>query len=311
MSRNSAKRARGANGLAPKYQMPDVLVIGDGIAGSSAALAARKKGASVMIVEKSEPNLPHGNTAFCGGALRRVSKEYPAKKYFADIMKVSEGEADPILTRITIRNSRVAKAWLSRIGIRWTTPASNPGRADSVIGKGPVLASVVRKAVKKANIPVLYRTRVLSMKVAADGVIKTTVRNDKRVQEIACKAVIIATGGFQGNRKMVTEYLGKGAERLVLRGYAGNTGDGHTIAARLGATLAGMDGYHGGIIHLGYRRYPKVAAKSGMRSVKRYEKAILVNRNGTRLTRAKTPQTKHMRSSVGSSRLRNPAVSLI
>ena len=82
----------------------DVLVIGDGIAGCLAALAARKRRADVIIVEKSQPNLPHGNTAFCGGALRRVSREYPAEKYFADIMKVSQGAADKELTMITIRN---------------------------------------------------------------------------------------------------------------------------------------------------------------------------------------------------------------
>ena len=103
-----------------KKRVVDVLIVGDGIAGCMAALAARKSGADVMIVENSQPNVPHGNTAFCGGALRRVSKEYPETKYFADIMKVSQGQADEELTRITIRNSRRAKASLSRLGIRWT-----------------------------------------------------------------------------------------------------------------------------------------------------------------------------------------------
>jgi succinate dehydrogenase/fumarate reductase flavoprotein subunit len=71
-----------------KNKVVDVLVIGDGIAGCLAALAARKRRAHVMIVEKSQANVPHGNTAFCGGALRRVSTKYPEEKYFADIMKV-------------------------------------------------------------------------------------------------------------------------------------------------------------------------------------------------------------------------------
>ncbi len=56
-----------------KNRVVDVLIIGDGIAGCTAALAARKQRADVMIIEKSQPNVPHGNTAFCGGALRRVS----------------------------------------------------------------------------------------------------------------------------------------------------------------------------------------------------------------------------------------------
>src|SRR5262245_31519964 len=141
----------------------DVLIIGDGITGCTAALAAHKQRANVVIVEKSQPDIPHGNTAFCGGALRRVSKDYPETRYFADIMKVSQGKADKALTRITIRNSRRAKASLSRLGIRWTVPNSNPGRADSVLGRGVTLAPTLRKAVKQAKIPILYGARVLDV----------------------------------------------------------------------------------------------------------------------------------------------------
>jgi flavin-dependent dehydrogenase len=47
-----------------KNKAVDVLIVGDGIAGCTAALAARKRGADVMIIEKSQPNVPHGNTAF-------------------------------------------------------------------------------------------------------------------------------------------------------------------------------------------------------------------------------------------------------
>ena len=260
----------------------DVLIIGDGIAGCIAALAARKRRADVMIVEKSQPNVPHGNTAFCGGALRRVSKEYPEKKYFADIMKVSQGKADKVLTRITIRNSRRAKASLSRLGIRWTLPTSNPGRADSVVGKGAMLAPQLRRAVKKAKIPILYETKVTDILFSNGSLGSVKVRTKTGTQRIQCKAVVISTGGFQADRKLVTQYIGKGAHRLVLRGYKKSTGDGHRIAAKLGARLIGMEGYHGGIIHYGYKKFPRVGEVKGMRSVKKYEPGILVNREGKR-----------------------------
>jgi succinate dehydrogenase/fumarate reductase flavoprotein subunit len=60
-----------------KNNVVDVLIIGDGLAGCTAALAAQKTRSRVMIIEKSRPDIPHGNTAFCGGALRRVSATYP------------------------------------------------------------------------------------------------------------------------------------------------------------------------------------------------------------------------------------------
>jgi tricarballylate dehydrogenase len=260
----------------------DVLVIGDGIAGCLAALAAHKQRADVIIVEKSRPNLPHGNTAFCGGALRRVSKEYPAEKYFADIMKVSQGEADEELTKITIRNSKRAKANLSRLGIRWTLPTSNPGRADSVVGKGARLAPALRKAVRKAKIPILYETTANDVSFSNGSVVGVRVRTRTGTKTIPCKAVVIATGGFQANRKLVTEHIGKGAHRLVLRGYKQSTGDGHRMAAKLGARLIGMEGYHGGIIHYGYKKFTQIGEEKGMRSVKKYEPGILVNRLGKR-----------------------------
>ena len=268
--------------MATPIEMVDVLVIGDGIAGCTAALAAHKQRAHVMIVEKSQPNVPHGNTAFCGGALRRVSKSYPEARYFADIMKVSEGKADKVLTKITIRNSRKAKAALSRLGIRWTLPTSNPGRADSVVGKGVTLAPTLRRAVKKAKIPTLYGAKVLDVSLMNNSVAGVKVRTNNGTKTIPCKAAVISTGGFQGNRKLVTRHIGKEARRLVLRGYKQSTGDGHRIAAKLGARLIGMEGYHGGIIHYGYKKFPRVGEEKGMRSVKKYEPGILVNRDGER-----------------------------
>jgi hypothetical protein len=50
----------------------------------------------------------------------------------------------------------------------------------------------------------------------------------------------------------------------------------------LGARLIGMEGYHGGIIHYGYKKFPQIGEEKGMRSVKKYERGILVNRLGKR-----------------------------
>ena len=64
----------------------DVLVLGEGIAGCSAALFAAECGAQVTILEKAPKDVPHGNTAFSGGSFRRASESYSADKFFADIM---------------------------------------------------------------------------------------------------------------------------------------------------------------------------------------------------------------------------------
>lgn len=260
----------------------DVLIIGDGLAGRLAALAAQREGGSVLIIEKCSAHAPHGNTAFSGGAFRRVARQYPERKYFSDIMKVSEGAADPRLTRITIRNSPNVIRRLRGLGVPWTLPSSNPGRALSVLGRGAALVTALSKAVKKKNIPIMYNAKALEILRSKGRPAGVKVRTKAGVITIPSKAIVLATGGFQANRKMVVRYLGKGAHRLVLRGYKGNTGDGLILAKKLGARLEGMEGYHGGIIHYGYKKNPRFGARRGMRSVKRYEPAILVNREGQR-----------------------------
>jgi len=144
------------------------------------------------------------------------------------------------------------------------------------------LAPALRKAVKKAKIPILYETKLTDISLSDGSLGNAKVQTKTGTQTIPCKALVISTGGFQANRKLVTQYIGKGAHRLVLRGYKKSTGDGHRIAAKLGARLIGMEGYHGGIIHYGYKKFPRVGEVKGMRSVKKYEPGILVNRQGKR-----------------------------
>jgi tricarballylate dehydrogenase len=144
------------------------------------------------------------------------------------------------------------------------------------------LFAALTKAVRKYRIPILYNTRAMEILMPEGKLAGVKARIRKRVSTIAANAVVVATGGFQSNREMVVRYLGEGAHTLVLRGYKGNTGDGLKLATKLGATLVGMEGYHGGIIHHGYKKHPRVGKVRGMRSVKRYEPAILVNRRGER-----------------------------
>ncbi len=94
----------------------EVLVVGEGIAGCTAALAARAQGANVLVIEKAPKDVPHGNTAFSGGSFRRTSEAYPAEKFYHDMISLSGGRADPELTKIMVEKSRQARDWLSRAG---------------------------------------------------------------------------------------------------------------------------------------------------------------------------------------------------
>ena len=260
----------------------DVVVVGEGIAGCSAALTAAECAASVIILEKAPKDVPHGNTAFSGGSFRRTSDLYSADKFYSDIMNLSGGRSDPELTRIVVEGSHKARDWLTELGVPWTRRSRDPSASDQADGQGKALAAVIRRAVEKKHIKTWHKTEGLSLIRNGRGVVGIRARTKDRELDISSRAVVLAAGGFQANPAMVVRYLGQGGANLVLRGSPYNTGDGIRMAQELGAATDWMDDFHGGLIHYGYKKYPEVGAMAGMRSMKKYEVGILVNQNGKR-----------------------------
>jgi succinate dehydrogenase/fumarate reductase flavoprotein subunit len=124
----------------PEY---DVIVVGSGNAGFSAALSAREHGAKkVLLVDKCPPEWAGGNTYFTAGAYRtafdgledvlsfvtKVKKEraeridmaaYTKQDFWNDLMRVTNGRADPELGKVLVEESREAVGWLVKQGIKF------------------------------------------------------------------------------------------------------------------------------------------------------------------------------------------------
>ena len=260
----------------------DVLIIGEGIAGCTAALSATERGAGVLIIEKAPKDVPHANTAFSGGSFRRTSQAYPAEKFYQDMIDLSGGRANPELTKIMVEGSQKARDWLTELGVPWTSKSRDPGAADQVEGQGKALAQILRRAVAQKNIKTLHEVEADSLILEREKIAGVRVKTKEDASEIRCQAVILATGGFQANPEMVTRYIGPGGNNLVLRGSPYNTGDGIRMAVAVGAKIDWMDDFHGGLIHYGYKKHLAEGAMAGMRSMKKYEVGILVNQQGSR-----------------------------
>ena len=260
----------------------DILVVGEGIAGCTAAIAASAMGANVLMIEKAPKDVPHANTAFSGGSFRRTSQAYPAEKFYQDMISLSGGRADPELTKIMVEESRKARDWLTALGVPWTSKSRDPGAADQVDGQGKSLAQILRRAVAAQNIKILHETEAYSLILESGRIRGARVKTAAGDLEMRSAAVILAAGGFQANPEMVTRYIGPGGRHLVLRGSPYNTGDGIRMALEVGAKIDWMDDFHGGLIHYGYKQHLEVGAMAGMRSMKKYEVGILVNQQGSR-----------------------------
>ena len=78
----------------------DVLVLGSGLAGMAAAIAAREAGAKVTLIDKAPEASRGGNTRFSGGALRCPTKATPPDALIDELNLMTRGRADPALARL-------------------------------------------------------------------------------------------------------------------------------------------------------------------------------------------------------------------
>ncbi|MGH2607911.1 MAG: FAD-dependent oxidoreductase, partial [Tepidiformaceae bacterium] len=117
--------APGAPGAAERYET-DVCVVGGGVAGLCAAVAARQAGADVILLEKAPRERRGGNTRFADAQMRfpHEADEYGPRDYsvdemYTDLMRISQGRANPELVRTLCENARGTAEWLTEMGLEW------------------------------------------------------------------------------------------------------------------------------------------------------------------------------------------------
>ena len=106
---------------------------------------------------------------------------------------------------------------------------------------GEAFFTLLRDAVDKRNVPILYDTPATKLIMNDRGEAIGAIARTKENKEIACKArraVIVATGGYEYNREMRRAFLeGPGVEGWAFYGSPANTGDGIEMALKVGAGL--------------------------------------------------------------------------
>lgn len=267
----------------------DVVVVGAGGAGLSAAMAAQEKGASVVVFEKMP--IAGGNTLRATGGMNAAGTEFQAAKkiedsvdlFYKDAMKGGYEKNDPSLVRTLAENSAGSVAWLTSLGADLSDVGRLAGasvnRAHRPAGGGKVGPEIVETlygaATKVAGIKVFTRAEVVALAKAADGsVVGVDVKGpDGKVARVAAKAVVLATGGFGANNEMASALVPS------LKGFAttnqpGATGDGIVLAEKAGAALVDMKEI---------QTHPTYApGKEMITEAVRGNGAVLVNRDGER-----------------------------
>jgi|SRR6266480_488866 len=243
----------------------DVIVIGSGNAGFSAAASAKEQGArSVVLLEKSPQSWAGGNSTFTAGAYRTVFyglrdvlslpvhnvtpemvdlidiQPYLEKDFMNDLMRLTNGRCDPKLAEKLVKESNETTKWLSRNGIRFCLSFNRQsynidgrhkfwgGMVLAVEGGGKGLIRQHQSNAKKLGVDVRYDSPVVRLRTDERGVVTgvTVRKKDGSTYDIkAVGGVIMCAGGFEANPEMRAQYLGPNWDLAYVRGTPYNTGD--------------------------------------------------------------------------------------
>jgi succinate dehydrogenase/fumarate reductase flavoprotein subunit len=248
-----------AQGLPRQWtQEADVVIVGYGLAGASAAIAAHDVGAKVLMLEKAPEKYKGGNSKVAGNGVFWPDDIEKAKIYFRAMTGAyMDGISDEMLD-VWANEMHANRAWLEKMGWKpFQYGAAEfpdlPG-ADCVHrflhGEGPMGQArlwdgVIEPALQARKIPALYETRAVNLVKHNNDVVGVVAeQGGKQIHIRASRAVILTTGGFEANERMVRDYVNDMPHAATM-GTPYNTGDGIHIAMAAGADLWHMNNVSG------------------------------------------------------------------
>lgn len=232
----------------------DIVVIGAGGAGLTAAIEAKNAGANVIVVEKNA--FMGGNTNYATGGMNAAGTKYQAEKgiqdspelYYADTMKGGKDLNNPDLLKILTEKSADTLYWLESLGADLHEVGASGGQSVNRIHKGPGgmpvgthLMNVFTDQINKLGIEVKLNTKAVEILVDGNKVTGIKVENkDGNTYNITAKAVVLASGGFGANPELVEKY------KPSLKGFGttnapGATGDALALVEKLDVSLTDID----------------------------------------------------------------------
>ena len=219
----------------------DIVIVGAGGAGLSAAVAAAETDGSLKIIVLEKQGIMGGNTNYSTGGInaaetdvqRSLGIEDSKDLFYDDTMRGGKQENIPALVRNLVEHAPVTISWLiglgtdlSDVGLMGGSSVKRTHRPLGGAAIGPHLMKVLQTASNKDNIEIRTSNKVTGLLTSIDGsVTGVKVQNaDGSSYTLTSKAVIIATGGFGANLDMVTR-LQPSLSGFATLNHPGATGD--------------------------------------------------------------------------------------
>ncbi len=227
---------RGWTGLTP-----NLLVLGGGMAGLAAAAAAAQAGADVTVVEKS---IRRGGSAAMSAGIVWTAPDFQTLRRVVPGGDAALGQALidgfwPAVDRVRSAGVSVSERWEGQMGF---------GSAVRVDIGG--LLAAWETQIESARGQILVRSTARKLLTDKTGrVCGAAVDTPDGLRELSADAVLLATGGFQGDSELMASFIGPGGDAMLVRSNRGSVGDGFRMGRDAGASASRcLGGFYGHLV---------------------------------------------------------------
>lgn len=231
----------------------DVIVVGGGGAGFSAAAKVAEAGLSVMVIDADER--PGGSTAMCGGVFYAAGTSLQREAGISDhpdamyeyFMTLSQWNMEPGLARRFSDESAPTFEWLRKIGVEflpenlYCAGVESVPRGHMAEGAGWELFQKLYQHAGSLGVQTVVNTRVQHLLRNEAGEVCGAHADGA---DVTAKAVIIASGGFGASPELLRKHfptVARHGDWVFYIGNPHNRGDGLVMAQEVGAAVEGHD----------------------------------------------------------------------
>jgi tricarballylate dehydrogenase len=170
------------------------------------------------------------------------------EELFEDLLRVGGGQQRQLAQLIVEQSCSVAE-WMTQHGVCWQQPLTGTlhlGRTNRFfLGGGKALINTYYQTAEAMGVQVEYDSSVEDVLLESGAVRGVLVEQNGTRREVAARAVVVTSGGFEANLEWLRRYWGPAVDNYVIRGTPYN--DGRVLASllRRGAATAGdPKGFH-------------------------------------------------------------------
>ncbi|MCV7355891.1 FAD-binding protein [Mycolicibacterium fluoranthenivorans] len=228
----------------------DVVVIGSGIAGMSAAVSAAQTavedgGGRVILIDRATKAEAGGLTKWTSAYLRIDDVYEPGESFVPDIVEFSDGRTPQWYVEELAERLPETMEWIQTLGIRFkrlpTYFINSSRKRLQPVGGGEALLKALQPEAERLGVETRYNTTAHRLVLGQDGAVTgVEVAGPDGPETVYAGAVIIASGGFEGDPDFLARELGSEEPLIpIAPGVHFNRGEGITMALDVGAARAG------------------------------------------------------------------------